>query len=88
MERLTANAPVESLQRSWVRSQHTSAQWNLRGGTCNSAEYTVVRKKYLKKHSGGDYTKTGDLWSYLSFQRKYSSKRIFFSISGQWPDIL
>jgi hypothetical protein len=28
-----------SLQRSWVRSQHPSAQWNLRGGRWSSVEY-------------------------------------------------
>jgi hypothetical protein len=31
--------PMHKLQRSWVRSQHPSAQWNLRGGRWNSAEY-------------------------------------------------
>ncbi len=44
------------LQRSWVRSQHPSAQWNLRGGRWSSAEYCTNKKrkknppkKYLKK---------------------------------------
>jgi hypothetical protein len=30
---------MHKLQRSWVRSQHPSAQWNLRGGRWSSAEY-------------------------------------------------
>ncbi len=32
----------------WVRSQHPSAQLNLRGGRWSSVEYTVVRKKIPK----------------------------------------
>ncbi len=39
---------MHQLQRFWVRSQHPSAQWNLRGGRWRSAEYTVVRKKKWK----------------------------------------
>ncbi len=47
---------MHQLQRSWVRSQHPSAQWNLRGGKC--AVLNIVRKKiknppkkYLEKKS-------------------------------------
>jgi hypothetical protein len=46
---------MQQLQRSWVRSQHPSAQWNLRGGRWSSAEYCNEQKekkspqKYLKK---------------------------------------
>jgi hypothetical protein len=32
---------MHQLQRSWVRSQHPSAQWNLRGGRRNSVEYST-----------------------------------------------
>jgi hypothetical protein len=39
---------MHKLQRSWVRFQHPSAQWNLRGGRWNSFEYGT-KKKYLKK---------------------------------------
>ncbi len=39
---------MHQLQRSWVRSQHPSAQWNLRGGRWSSVDYTVVRKKNKK----------------------------------------
>jgi len=35
---------MHQLQRSWVRSQHLSAQWNLRGSRWSSAEYST--KKY------------------------------------------
>ncbi len=35
LERLTANAVV----LSWVQPQHTSTQWNLRGGRWSSVEY-------------------------------------------------
>ncbi len=37
---------MHQLQRSWVRSQHPSAQWNLRGGRWNSAN--IVWKKTKK----------------------------------------
>jgi hypothetical protein len=40
------------LQRSWVRSQHPSAQWNLRGGRLSSVEYCKKKKipqKIFKK---------------------------------------
>ncbi len=43
LECLTA---MHQLQVSWVRSQHPSAQWNLRGGRWSSVE--LVRKKYKK----------------------------------------
>ncbi len=36
---------MHQLQRSWVRSQHPSAQWNLRGGSWSSAEYCTNKKK-------------------------------------------
>ncbi len=32
------------MQRSWVRSQHPSVQWNLRGGRWSSAEYCTEKK--------------------------------------------
>ncbi len=35
---------MHQLQRSWVRSQHPSAQWNLRGGRWGSAEYSMKKK--------------------------------------------
>ncbi len=38
---------MHQLQRSWVRSQHPSAQWNLRGGRWSSAEY-CTKKKFKK----------------------------------------
>ncbi len=40
---------MHQLQRSWVRSQHPSAQWNLRGSRWNSAEYCTNKKKSPKK---------------------------------------
>ncbi len=38
---------MHKLQRfwDWVRSQHPSAQWNLRGGRWSSAEYCKNKKK-------------------------------------------
>jgi hypothetical protein len=39
---------MQKLQRSWVRSQHPSAQWNLRGGRRSSAEYCTNKKKKKK----------------------------------------
>ncbi len=36
---------MHQLQRSWVRSQHPSAQWNLRGGRWSSAEYCTEQKR-------------------------------------------
>ncbi len=38
---------MHQLQRSWVRSQHPSAQWNLRGGRWSSAEYCMNKKKKI-----------------------------------------
>ncbi len=35
----------ERLNQVWVRSQHPSAQWNLRGGRWSSAEYCTNKKK-------------------------------------------
>ncbi len=32
---------MHQLQRSWVRSQHPSAQWNLRGGRWSTVEYST-----------------------------------------------
>jgi hypothetical protein len=46
--------PMHQLQRSWVRSQHPSAQWNLRGGRWSSVENSTKKIKNLpqkiKKH--------------------------------------
>ncbi len=36
---------MHQLQRSWVRSQHPSAQWNLRGGRWSSVEYCTGKEK-------------------------------------------
>ncbi len=36
---------MHKLQRSWVRSQHPPAQWNLRGGRWSSAEYCTNKKR-------------------------------------------
>ncbi len=38
---------MHQLQRSWVRSQHPSAQWNLRGGRWSSAEYSTKQKEKI-----------------------------------------
>ncbi len=38
---------MHKLQRSWVRSQHPSAQWNLRGCRWSSAEYCTNKKKKI-----------------------------------------
>ncbi len=40
---------MHQLQRSWVRSQHPSAQWNLRGGRRSNVDYGT-KKKSPKKH--------------------------------------
>ncbi len=42
---------MHQLQRSWVRSQHPSAQWNLRGGRWSSVEYSTKKNppKNIKK---------------------------------------
>ncbi len=37
---------MHQLQRSWVRSQHPSAQWNQRGGRWSSVENST-KKKYF-----------------------------------------
>ncbi len=42
---------MHQLQRSWVRSQHPSAQWNLRGGRWSSAEYCKKKKKIPPKNT-------------------------------------
>jgi hypothetical protein len=41
---------MHQLQRSRVRSQHPSAQWNLRGGRWSSAEYCTKEKKIPPKN--------------------------------------
>ncbi len=38
---------MPKLQRSRVRSQHPSAQWNLRGGRWSSADYCTNKKKKI-----------------------------------------
>jgi hypothetical protein len=38
---------MHQLQRSWVRSQHSSAQWNLRGGRWSSAEYSMKKNEKI-----------------------------------------
>ncbi len=38
---------MHQLQRSWVRSQYPSAQWNLRGGRWSSAEYNTKKIKKI-----------------------------------------
>jgi hypothetical protein len=38
---------MHQLQRSWVRSQHPSAQWNLRCGRWSSVKYST-KKKFKK----------------------------------------
>ncbi len=35
---------MHQLQRSWIRSQHSSAQWKLRWGRWSSAEYSTKKK--------------------------------------------
>ncbi len=40
---------MHQLQRSWVRSQHPSAQWNLRGGRWSSAEFCTEKKTEKKR---------------------------------------
>ncbi len=35
---------MHQLQRPWVRSQHPSAQWNLRGGRWSRVEYSTNEK--------------------------------------------
>ncbi len=39
--------PMHQLQRSWLRTQHPSAQWNLRGGRWSNAEYCTNKKKKI-----------------------------------------
>ncbi len=38
---------MHQLQRSWVRSQHPAAQWNLRGGRWSSVEYSRKKIKII-----------------------------------------
>ncbi len=45
---------MPQLQRSWVRSQHPSAQWNLRGGRWSSVEYSKKKSPASKKVSKAD----------------------------------
>ncbi len=47
--------PMHQLQRSWVRYQHLSGQWNLRGGRWSSVKYSTKKtknspKQYWKKN--------------------------------------
>ncbi len=42
---------MHHLQRSWVRSQHPSAQWNLRGGRWSSVKYRTKKKNPPPKKS-------------------------------------
>ncbi len=53
---------MHQLQRSWVRSQHPSAQWNLRGGRWSSAEYSTKNKKNSPQKI---------YWCYLCWQHHY-----------------
>jgi hypothetical protein len=55
------------LQRSWVRSQHPSAQWNLRGGRWSSVEYST--KKNKKKYPKNIFKKRSSVYCSLSQQR-------------------
>jgi hypothetical protein len=50
LERMRSSLVVRAFD--WVRSQHPSAHWNLRGGRCSSVEYSTKKsppKKYYKK---------------------------------------
>jgi hypothetical protein len=62
---------MHKLQRSWVRSQHPSAQWNLRGGRWSSAEYCMKKnkkslKKYIKKQKQIDLPMMSDHGNWCS----------------------
>ncbi len=50
---LVVRTSMHQLQRSWVRSQHPSAKWNLRGGRWSRADYSTKKiippTKCLKK---------------------------------------
>ncbi len=56
---------MHKLQRSWVRSQHPSAQWNLRGGRWSSAEYCTNKKKKIPQKN--ILKKPSFLWSTLCY---------------------
>jgi hypothetical protein len=58
---------MHQLQRSWVRSQHPSAQWNLRGGRWSSAEYSTKEKEKIPQKNIRKKTNLGSkhvwLWN-------------------------
>ncbi len=70
---------MHQLQRSWVRSQHPSAQWNLRGGRWCSVEYSTKKlknppQKILRKKINNDCLG----WNSWSTTRgRYSTRSAF-----------
>ncbi len=54
---------MHQLHWSWVRSQHPSAQWNLRSGRWNSVEYS------MKKNYKDTKTKCRLYWCLIEFYR-------------------
>ncbi len=70
-------------KRSWVRSQHPPAQWNLRGSRWSSAEYSMKKnpppqkknncmklKKKKKEKSGSSHT---NLWIFYAIKNAVAS---------------
>jgi len=78
---------MHQLQRSWVRSQHPSAQWNLRAA--DEAVLNIVRtkrknppKKYLKKI----YFEMSCIHLWLAYRSSLSGKKIFFLFRDAIPE--
>ncbi len=51
--------PMHQLQWSWVRSQHPTAQWNMRGGRRSSAENSTKKAITLNPGAWAGCTDTG-----------------------------
>jgi hypothetical protein len=66
---------MHQLQRSWVRSQHPSAQWNLKCGRRSSAEFSTKKNICCGKEEEITIGDIGFLFYLLFiFGEKYPTK--------------
>jgi hypothetical protein len=89
---------MHQLQRSWVRSQHPSAQRNLRGGSWSSAEKSTKKNKtkifnsVKEKYKSSSATGLGGSWRQIdcmvpapfpSNQKVRSQKNVIRPLTGE-----
>ncbi len=77
---------MHQLQWSWVRSQHPSAQWNLRGGRWSSVEYSMKKNHKIPQCIFILYTFEGCCMPVFFFYRTEGSAALHArSLRALWP---